>query len=74
MFAAALAGEVKSRHGLPMQGRRTAAAGGIFLFLGLVAGVIVGIARGQLVPWMLYGFGAGVALALMVWLIDRRRG
>lgn len=74
MFAAALAGEVKNRHGLPMKGRRSTAAGGIFLFLGPVAGAIYGINRGEVILWMLYGFAAGVALALLVWLIDRRRG
>lgn len=55
------------------QPRRTPAAGGIFLFLGPVAGALYGIGRGEPIPWMLYGFGAGVALALLIWLIDSRR-
>jgi hypothetical protein len=57
-----------------MQPRRNAAAGGIFLFLGPVLGAVYGIARGEPILWMLYGFGAGVLLALLVWLIDRWRG
>lgn len=57
-----------------MQNRRATAAGGIFLFLGPVVGVAYGISRGEVILWMLYGFTAGVALALLVWLIDRRRG
>jgi hypothetical protein len=57
-----------------MQKRRTAAAGGIFLFLGPVVGTVYGISRGEPILWMLYGFGAGVALAILVWLWDRRAG
>lgn len=56
-----------------MQKRRTAASGGIFLFVGPVIGAIYGGGRGEPILWMLYGFGAGVALAVLVWLIDRRR-
>lgn len=56
-----------------MQQRRTPAAGGIFLFLGPVVGAVYGISRGEPIMWMLYGFAAGTALALAVWLIDRRR-
>lgn len=57
----------------PMQKRRTPAAGGIFLFLGPVIGAIYGISRSEPILWMLYGFGAGVALAILVWLVDRWR-
>lgn len=56
-----------------MQQRRTAAAGGIFLFLGPVVGAVYGISRGEPILWMLYGFAAGAVLAIAVWLIDRRR-
>ena len=56
-----------------MQQRRNAAAGGIFLFLGPVVGAIYGLTRQQPILWMLIGFAAGVALALLVWLLDRRR-
>ena len=56
-----------------MQKRRTPAAGGIFLFLGPVVGALYGIVRGEPILWMIYGFGAGVALALLIWLIDRRK-
>ena len=56
-----------------MTNRRNAAAGGIFLFIGPVVGAVYGISRGELILWMLYGFAAGVALAMLVWLIDRWR-
>lgn len=61
-------------HGDRMQNRRTPAAGGIFLFLGPVIGALYGIGRGEPILWMLYGFGAGVALAVVIWLVDKRRG
>ena len=57
-----------------MKKRRSPIAGGIFLFLGPVAGALYGIDRGEPIIWMLYGFGAGLLLALLVMLIDRRRG
>ena len=56
-----------------MRKRPNAAAGGIFLFLGSVVGALYGIGRGEPILWMLYGIGAGVALAVMVWLVDRWR-
>lgn len=58
----------------PMQKRRTPAAGGIFLFLGPIVGTLYGIGRGEPILWMIYGFGAGVALAVVIWLADKRRG
>ncbi len=52
---------------------RSTAAGGIFLSLGTIIGAVYGISRGQPIQWMLFGFGAGVALAILVWLVDRWR-
>ena len=57
----------------PMQRRRTPVSGGIFLFLGPVIGAIYGLSRSEPILWMLYGFGAGVALAVLVWMVERRR-
>ena len=57
-----------------MRQRRTPAAGGLFLFLGPVIGALYGIGRGEPILWMLYGFAAGVAGAILIWLVDRRRG
>ena len=56
-----------------MNERRFTAAGGIFLFLGPIIGVLVGISRGEPILGMLFGFGIGAALALLVWVIDRRK-
>jgi len=72
MIFRALAAIAFRGHGGHMN-RRSTAAGGIFLFLGLLVGAIYGINAGQPMLWMLRGFGIGVVLALLVWLIDRRR-
>ena len=54
--------------------KRPTTAGGIFLFLGPVIGALYGIGRGEPILWMLYGFGAGLATAILIWLLDRRKG
>ena len=56
-----------------MQRRSTPIAGGIFLFLGPVIGAAYGMSRGEPILWMLYGFGAGLLLAGLIWLVERRR-
>ena len=56
-----------------MQGRRSPVAGGIFLFLGPIIGAVIGIGRGEPIQWMLYGFLVGIALALLIWFIERKR-
>ncbi|MCL6697243.1 hypothetical protein LZ496_00355 [Sphingomonas sp. NSE70-1] len=56
-----------------MNERRFSASGGIFLFLGPVVGALIGINRGEPILGMLLGFGVGAALALVIWLIDRRK-
>jgi hypothetical protein len=56
-----------------MNQRRSPAAGGIFLFLGLILGTLVGLGRGEPILGMLYGFAAGILLTLLVWAIDRRK-
>ena len=53
--------------------KRSPAAGGIFLFLGPVIGAIYGVEVGEPIIWMLVGFGIGVAIALAIWLLDRRK-
>lgn len=53
---------------------RTPMAGGSLIALCLIGGVGIGIAQGQPTIGFLAGFGAGVLLALGVWLVDRRRG
>ena len=56
-----------------MNERRFSASGGIFLFLGPVIGALIGISRNEPIMGMLLGFIAGAALALIIWIIDRRK-
>lgn len=49
-------------------------AGGIFIALGLLGGAIIGVPMGQTSAGMIIGLGAGSAIAVLVWLFDRKRG
>lgn len=48
-------------------------AGGIFIAFGLLIGAITGVALNQPSLGMIAGFGAGTAIAILVWLLDRKR-
>ena len=52
----------------------TTKAGGCFLTLCILAGFPLGLAIGNPMKGILIGTGAGIVLALAVWLLDRRRG
>lgn len=57
-----------------MQGRTTR-AGGCFLTVCILAGFPLGLAIGNPMKGVLIGTAAGIALAVLLWLIDRgRRG
>jgi hypothetical protein len=56
-----------------MQGSRTR-AGGCFLTIFILLGFIGGLAIRNPMKGVLIGTGIGIALAVLVWLIDRRRG
>jgi hypothetical protein len=51
----------------------TTRAGGCFLTICLLAGFPLGLAIGNPMKGVLIGLGVGVALAIVTWLIDRRR-
>jgi hypothetical protein len=51
----------------------TAKAGGCFLTICILAGFPLGLAIGNPMKGILIGTGTGIALALITWLIDRRR-
>jgi hypothetical protein len=51
----------------------TARAGGCFLTICIIAGFPLGLAIGNPMKGILIGTGAGIALALATWLVDRRR-
>ncbi len=48
-------------------------AAGAFIALGAIIGGVVGTIRGEPSLGLLAGTGAGIAVALLFWLIDRRR-
>ena len=52
---------------------RAPMAGGFLLALSILVGVFVGGWLGQPSIGLLAGFGVGAALAIAVWLLDRRR-
>jgi hypothetical protein len=49
-------------------------AGGCLLTACILAGFPLGLAIGNPMQGILIGTGLGIALALALWLIDRRRG
>jgi hypothetical protein len=49
-------------------------AGGFFLFLGLIVGSIIGIIYDQPSLGMIGGFAVGATIALVIWLLDKRKG
>ncbi|MFL6755683.1 MAG: hypothetical protein ACJ8FI_12505 [Sphingomicrobium sp.] len=48
-------------------------AGGCFLTICILAGFPLGLAIGNPMKGILIGTGAGIALAVITWLIDSRR-
>lgn len=52
---------------------RPTRAGGLFLISPIVAGFFYGLTTGEAMAWTFIGFLVGLVLAVIVWLIDRRR-
>ena len=59
-------------HGAIMQ--KATKAGGCFLTVGILLGFVVGLAIRDPMKGVLIGTLAGAALALVLWLVDRRSG
>jgi hypothetical protein len=53
--------------------RSTSKAGGFFLTLSILLGLVGGVIMGNTMGGVLIGTAAGVALAMLTWLLDRRR-
>jgi hypothetical protein len=51
---------------------RNPVAGGALIAIGAMGGTLVGASRGQVTAGFLIGLGAGAAIALLIWLLDRR--
>ena len=54
--------------------RRNTQAGGFFLVAAILIGAVLGGMRGDPIGGMLAGTALGIAAAVIVWLVDRRRG
>lgn len=52
---------------------KTPRAGGALIAIAILVGAVVGIAWRQPVLGLVAGLAAGIALALLVWLMDKRR-
>jgi len=48
------------------------AGGGIFIVIGIFAGIAIGRYLGQTMIGLLGGFAVGIAIAAALWLRDRR--
>jgi hypothetical protein len=53
---------------------KTTHAGGCFLVIAILLGFLGGIATRDPLRGTLIGTGIGIAIAVIVWLVDRRRG
>lgn len=53
--------------------KRTPMAGGFLLMAGILIGAIWGVSAGNPMKGILIGTGIGIAIALLVWLVDSRR-
>lgn len=48
-------------------------AGGFFLMAAIIGGAVWGIVIGNPMKGLLIGTGIGIAVAVLVWLVDRLR-
>jgi hypothetical protein len=53
--------------------RPSARAGGCFLTLCIIGGAFAGLAINNPMKGVLAGTGLGIVLAVLLWLVDRRR-
>lgn len=58
--------------GRDMPRKRPSAAGGALIALGALAGFVIGYVERQPVAGLVIGVAAGAALAIAIWLRDRR--
>lgn len=57
----------------PKNGSGSKMAGGIFIVIGLILGIIFGISIGQISLGMISGFAIGCGVAVLIWIIDHGR-
>jgi Na+/proline symporter len=54
--------------------KQNSIAGGVFIAIGLLGGAITGVIWNEPSAGMVIGLIAGIAIATLVWLFDRKRG
>ena len=59
-------------HGAGME-KRNSLAGGFLLMVAIIAGFAWGVAAGQPMLGVMSGTAVGIAAAVLLWLVDRRR-
>ncbi len=52
---------------------RSPAAGGVLIAIGAIVGAIVGLFLGEPSKGFLIGTGAGIGMAIAIWLLDLRQ-
>lgn len=57
-----------------MQDRRNPVSGGFAIGLGAMIGGFWGVSQGQAILGLAGGIGIGVAVSVIIWLVDRQRG
>ena len=74
-FTTALAGGAAICHGARMDrsGGKYSQAGGAILAIAIIAGAVAGTIVGQPSIGFLVGAAAGIVLAILIWLNDRRK-
>jgi len=55
------------------ENKASSMAGGIFIAIGMLAGAIVGVTINQPSAGMIVGLGLGIAVAVVIWLVDSKR-
>lgn len=55
------------------ENKASSVGGGIFIAIGMLVGAIVGVAVNQPSAGMIIGLGSGIAVAVVIWLIDSKR-
>jgi hypothetical protein len=53
--------------------KQNALGGGIFIAIGMLGGAIIGVFMGEPSIGMVAGLATGIAIAGLIWIIDRKR-
>jgi len=68
------AGAARAALAWRIMARRNAVSGGFFITMGAIVGAVTGLLLNALMQGLVGGTALGIAAAVGVWLVDRRRG